>query len=87
MGVERDIVIMGKIPKRHSKPDLNTYIKYVNNFIAEEIAKRRKWFLMDVDLKKTADYKKHGLHLNKMGTIKYAHEIRYLIRSIKPHLR
>ena len=78
---ERDIVIMGKIPKRHDKPELNTKIDYVNKFIAEEIAKRRKWFLMDVDLM-TSDYKKDGLHFNKMGTAKYAHEIRHLIRSI-----
>ena len=83
---ERDIVIMGKIPKRYDKPELNTKIDYVNKFIAEEIAKRRKWFLMDVDLM-TTDYKKDGLHFNKMGTAKYAHEIRHLIRSIKPHLR
>ena len=83
---ERDIVIMGKIPKRHDKHELNTKIDYVNKFIAEEIAKRRKWFLMDVDLM-TTDYKKDGLHFNKMSTAKYAQKIRHLIRSIKPHLR
>ena len=55
------------------KPELNTKIDYVNKFIAEEIAKRRKWFQMDVDLM-TTDYKK-SLHFNKMGTAKYAHEI------------
>ena len=77
---------MGKIPKRHDKPELNTKIDYVNKFIAEEIAKRWKWFLFDVDLM-TTDYKKHGLHFNKMGTAKCANEIRHLIRSIKPQLR
>ena len=83
---ERNVVIMAKIPQNHEKPDLNIKIDYVNKFIAEEIAKHRKWFLMDVDLK-TTDCKKDGLHFSKMGMAKYAHEIRHLIQSIKPHLR
>ena len=83
---EGNIVIMGKIPQRYDKPHLNTKIDNVNKFIALEIAKRRKWFLMDVDLK-TSDYKKDGLHFNETGTAKYAHEIRHLIRSIKSRHR
>ena len=83
---ERHIVIMGKIPQRYHKPHLNTKIDKVNKFIALEIAKRRKWFLMDVDLK-TSDYKKGGLHFNETDTAKYAHEIRHLIQSIKSRHR
>ena len=67
------IVIMGRIPVRHHKPHLNNKINCVNQFIAREIAKRNKWYLMNVELNIT-DYKKVGIHFNGTGTAKYAHK-------------
>ena len=37
---------------------------------------------MNLELNIT-DYKKDGLHFNRTGTAKYAHEIIHVIRSIK----
>ena len=76
------VVIIGRIPYRHDKPHLNNKIDHVNQFIAREVSKRNKWFLMSTELA-ISDYKKDGLHFNETGTAKYAHEIRHAIRSIK----
>ena len=79
---DKKVVIMGQIPKRLDKPHLNSKIDSVNRHISDEISKRKRWYFMNIDLK-TSDYKKDGLHLNEIGTAKYAREIRHMIRSLK----
>ena len=79
---DKKVVIMGQIPKRLDKPHLNSKIDSVNRHISDEISKRKRWYFMNIDLK-TSDYKKDGLHLNEIGTAKYALEIRHMIRSLK----
>ena len=79
-------VIMGKIPQRQDKPHLNSKIDRVNQFLAQEIDRRKKWYFIGPELN-NSDYKKDGLHFNRTGTAKYALEIRHAIRSITRHHR
>ena len=75
-------VIMAEIPLRHDRPALNSKIMDVNKFIAGEVAKRKNWYLLSHDLRKS-DYKSDGLHLNDVGCAKYSHEIRHVIRRTR----
>ena len=79
-------VIMGKIPQRQDKPHLNSKIDQVNQFLAHEIARRKKWYFVGPELN-NSDYKKDSLHFNRTDTAKYALEIRHAIRSITRHHR
>ena len=74
--------IMAEIPLRHDTPALNSKIMDVNQFIASEVAKRKSWYLLSHDFKKS-DYAPDGLHLNRLGCAKYSHEIRHIVRYVK----
>ena len=75
-------VIMAEIPLRHDTPALNSKIMDVNQFIASEVAKRKSWYLLSHDFDKS-DYRPDGLHLNRLGCAKYAHEIRHIVRCVR----
>ena len=83
---DEKFVIMGKIPQWQDKTHLNNKINRVNQFLAHEIARCKKWYFVGPELN-NSDYKKDGLHFNRTGTAKYALEIRHAIRSITGHHR
>ena len=73
-------VIMSTIPHRYDKPELNDKIDRINTFIEEQVKHQPNWALLRHELNRR-DYKRDGLHLNKRGVAKYAHEIRHIIRA------
>ena len=74
------LVIMSQIPFRSDKPFLNEKIEKVNAYIEIETGKRHNWRLLKHDCNRS-DYKRDKFHFNKLGSAKYAHEIRHIIRS------
>ena len=82
MGRKRqgDHVIMCEIPYIPKKPDLNSKIDEINDFIKSETIKRTNFHLLTCDLDEL-DYRRDKLHLNDRGTAKRALEIRRIIRK------
>ena len=69
------VVIMGRIPVRRDKPHLSDKINCVNQFIAREIAKRNKWYLMNVTVIGSSNQgweSTRRLHLYPLGGVFYS---------------
>ena len=74
-------VIISNLPHRFDKPNLNGKIDHINSFIQDEVRKYKGWRLLRHNLERD-DYTQHGLHFNDRGKLKFANEIRRIVRSI-----
>lgn len=74
-------VIMALIPHRFDKFHFNKKIDIVNNYIRQEVNKRPNWHLLTHETSRK-DHKHDGLHFNLRGSVKYAFEIRHMVRQI-----
>ena len=75
-------VIMACVPHRRNNTYLNKKIDQINDYIRQEVQKRPNWRLLQHELV-SADYKRDNLHLNKRGTVKFAFEVRHIVRNLK----
>ena len=79
---ERKTIIMCTIPQRYDEPKLNSKIDLVNEYLEKIVSEQSDFLLLRHDLD-AYDFKRDGLHFNKRGVAKFAHEIRHMVRKLK----
>ena len=78
---QRRPVIFCQIPKRYDDVSLNSKIDAVNRYLSHLVSRHGHLYLLKHDVD-ASDYR-DGLHFNKKGTAKFAHEIRHMINNCR----